>query len=343
MKKVTYILISAAVMLASCGENEVLKDTPVKNTGAIAFGYNLPTSGTRTVKTSFAEGDAMAVDGFQTTEQGEVFTLFANDKVTKVDEVNWTYENTRYWDIASTYVFYAMYPYEVKHSFADGLYAITDFVVNDDTDKQQDVMIAEEKNAMPENLVTFNFNHLLSQVNFYLKVSSEYDMKGIKNVTLASFDVEGIRNTGSYQQTGFNTENQNVVGKWTPASEGEYDMPTVTTASPVATKDAVSTIQGGLLMLPQDLTSVKAKISYRLNYTNGTTSAFSSVVDMASALGKQKNSATGETELIKEWKPNHIYNYFFAVNPTKNKAIQFSATVEDWENEVDVTEELKTE
>jgi len=338
-----YILAAAALLgLAACSDNVPLVDAS-HSTGtskAIEFGYSFPVNGTRTTlsaKTGFPIGSAMAVDGFQTDEYGNLYTLFKDDKVTKIDDVNWTYDNARYWDIASTYVFYAMFPYEVSHTFdANRMYAIKNFVVADKKDDQLDVMISEEKKAMPENLVTFNLNHLLSQVNFYLKAHSDLNTNGIAGIDLISFDVTGVRNTGSYQQTGYNSQNLNVVGQWTVNPQGEYDMPAITSADRVTPQHPVSTIEDGLLMLPQPLTSAFVKITYRLLYNNGTSSAFTADVNLAAAMGKLKTAAADEeAQYIKEWTPNHVYNYFFAVNPSKRTLSDYTIDDDGSDNDGD--------
>jgi len=339
MKKLNYILFSVVAMFASCVENDAIQQSAETRKGAIEFAYALPSNSTRTVitaSTGFPVGGAMAVEGLQTNEKGEISHIFTNDRVWLTDDgVNWTYDIPRYWDISSTYMFYAMYPYEANHSFNYDThnYTISNFVVANKKEDQKDVMIAEEKSAMPENKVTFTFNHLLSQVNFFFKASPKFDLTGIASIELTGFDLIGAKNTGSYQQTGFNATNNNVVGSWTVADQGEYDMAVIKTAPLVTSDNPVSSIESGLLMMPQNLKGVKAQVSYRIHYESGATASYSSEVSMAKALITNKKSTDGDADkYVSVWRPNYVYNYNFGVNPSKRNIDDYDIDVDGSEN-----------
>lgn len=327
MKKTILSGMAATIMLAACQQNEVLVDSNGGSTGsnseAISFGLPLPDNGSRTAlshATGFPVGSVIAVDGFQTNDKQQVFQLFTDQAVEHSAAGTWTYSPVRYWDIKSTYVFYAFYPHSMAHTFDTDsrTYAVTSYTVPDSKDSQEDIMIAQENHTLPLNLVTLNFNHILSQVNFYFKASSNFSLNQVEKVELTHFDVTGIRNEGSYAQTGFNATTGVAEGQWTlAANSGLYDFPEVTAVDPIQSYTDVATIEDGLLMLPQGLNDVWAEISYKIVYDNGSQSAYSARVNLAKVKVALRNSTTTSVEQIDRWKPNFVYNYYFAFDPSK--------------------------
>lgn len=354
MKKILKNMLYACmtivmVSLSSCDNENVLidnqadKDTSKK---AIVFGNNLPVNSTRASLTpagGFPDGSVISVYGFQTTGAA-VDQNFKDQAVTKGGE-KWTYSPVKYWNLTSTYEFYAVYPKDkISHTFNNEtkMFAIDNFVVADDKDAQIDVMIAEKNTTSPLNIVNFNFNHLLSNVNFYFKTINTFDFNGIASIEVVEFDVEGICNKGSYQQTG------NVEGTWTASTNGAdiYDFPKVTSGS-VSDNTSHTALATDLLLLPQSLASADKKITmtYRINYSDGTAARYTKSVALSDATFiKSKNGATSEDLTV--WKPNYIYNYFLAVNPAilpngDSAVIEFTATVDEWQDEIDAEIEVK--
>lgn len=351
-KSILFAGMTMAIMsLASCGSDDILTENinASQTTGKkpIVFGNNLPVNSTRASLTpagGFPDGSVISVYGFQTTGAA-VDQNFKDQAVTKNGE-KWTYSPEKYWNLTSTYEFYAVYPKDkISHSFDNEtkMFSISDFVVADDKDAQVDVMIAEKNTTSPLNIVNFNFNHLLSNVNFYFKTISTFNFDGISSVEVLSFDIEGVCNKGSYQQTG------DVEGTWTASTNSAdiYNFPEVTSGS-VTDNSSYTELATDLLLLPQNLNSPSPKtltLTYRINYSDGTSARYTKSVALTEAIFiRAASGATSEDLTV--WKPNYIYNYFLAVNPTilpngESAVIEFTATVDEWQEEIDADVEVK--
>lgn len=338
----------AASSFCSCSSDDIFVDQQDQPTAkkAIVFGNSLPTNSTRASLTpsgGFPDGSVMSVYGFQTTG-GDVDQIFKNQTVTKTG-TDWTYSPAKYWNLTSSYDFYAIYPQDkITHSFDNStkMFAISDFVVADASANQIDVMIAEKNTTSPLNIVNFNFNHLLSNVNFYFNTVKTFNFTGVKSVEVLSFDVEGISNKGNYQQTG------DVEGTWdaSTANTDIYNFPEVTSGAVDNASTSVA-LATDLLLLPQSLNSTDKKVTmtYRINYLDGTAARYTKSVELSKATFTKAASGS-TTEDLSVWKPNYIYNYYLSVNPTilpsgESALIEFTASVVDWKEEIDSNIEVK--
>ena len=320
-KSLLLAAVAAVALFSACSESDVLVDNGAganSPKGAIAFGIAMPESATRAsygVGASFKAGDQMAVFGFQDTDN----LLFNNQLVTSNGgNAVWTYSPVKYWQNGSSYEFYAFFPYGVTHTFgtqAAPYFSVPSFTVADDKDSQIDLMIAQKNEARPFNTVDLVFNHILSNVNFYFTVSSAFDMTGISNVTVNSFDVTGLYSTGDYAQTGF-TGNV-ATGAWSNQS-GTYDFPEVTTGS-VTGSGSRATLSDDLLLMPQTISEdARVAVKYTLNYADGSASTFEKAVRLATIVG---NSAKSGQQVLGVWNPNVRYNYYMAVNPSVSNIV----------------------
>lgn len=343
LRNISIVCVATNIaLLCSCGNNDILfenengkQETSQK---PIVFDNNLPVNTTRTsLIADFPDGSVISVYGFQTTGT-TVDQNFKDQAVTKTGD-KWSYSPLKYWNIGSTYEFYAIYPKDkISHSFdnATKMFSISNFVVANKVEEQSDVMIAEKNTTNPLNTVHFNFNHILSNVNFYFKTISGFDFYGIASIEVVDFDIEGICNKGSYQQTG------NVEGTWTASTSSTdiYDFPKVTSGT-VSDNTSYVKLAEDLLLLPQSLDSDDKKITmtYRINYNDGTAARYTKSVALKEA--KFKESASGATsEDMSVWKPNYIYNYYLAVNPAllpngSSAVIDFTAEIDEWKEEID--------
>lgn len=339
LRNISIVCVATNIaLLCSCGNNDILfenengkQETSQK---PIVFDNNLPVNTTRTsLITDFPDGSVISVYGFQTTGT-TVDQNFDNQAVTKTGG-KWSYSPLKYWNTGSTYEFYAIYPKDkISHSFdnATKMFSISNFVVANKVEEQSDVMIAEKNTTNPLNTVEFNFNHILSNVNFYFKTISGFDFNGIASIEVVDFDIEGICNKGSYQQTG------NVEGTWTASTSSTdiYDFPKVTSGS-VSNNTSSVELATDLLLLPQSLASADKKVTmtYRINYSDGTAARYTKSVALKEA------TASGATpEDMSVWKPNYIYNYYLAVNPAllpngSSAVIDFTAEIDEWKEEID--------
>lgn len=342
LRNISIVCVATNIaLLCSCGNNDILfenengkQETSQK---PIVFDNNLPVNTTRTsLIADFPDGSVISVYGFQTTGT-TVDQNFDDQAVTKTGD-KWSYSPLKYWNTGSTYEFYAIYPKDkITHSFdkATRMFSISDFVIANKVKEQSDVMIAEKNTTDPLNTVEFNFNHILSNVNFYFKTISSFDFNEIASIEVVDFDIEGICNKGSYQQTG------NVEGTWTASTSSTdiYDFPKVTSGS-VSNNTSYVELAEDLLLLPQSLDSDDKKITmtYRINYNDGTAARYTKSVALKEA--KFTKSASGASEDMSVWKPNYIYNYYLAVNPAllpngSSAVIDFTAEIDEWKEEID--------
>ena len=256
------------LMTVSCSQDVLVDDGFKKPAGVnseIEFGLSLTDAMTKASKTpgnSFVSGDAFSVDGFQTTGVATV-QMFENQQVT-YDGKLWAYSPIRYWNAGSQYDFYAFYPYSVAHTFnaSTKKYTVADFEVASDPADQVDVMIAQRKiNASPYNTVDFVFNHLLSNVNFYMKASGELNLYKIKSIEIVAFDIEGLKSKGTYTQSEWNGNNA-VEGAWVVDETSVYKMPV---AGGQSTTTTLVDLQTDLLMMPQVISQGKRYLPAELS------------------------------------------------------------------------------
>ncbi|MBR6369590.1 MAG: fimbrillin family protein, partial [Bacteroidaceae bacterium] len=326
MKRSIFLFAGAALMLfGACQDNKVMYEYDSSSEGSAYIDFSNYVGGiTRSsMKTgaSFAAGDAMGVFGSQT--MGDILSYpFNNQLVTNVSTASdpnlWSYEPKKYWDINSQYDFYAIYPYSASDYTFDRdsrLFTVNDFIVKSAADDQVDLMIAQSViNARPFNKVNFVFNHILSNVNFYVKTSDEFDVNGITSVTVLSFDITGLYGKGSYAQTEWNGNNS-PVGVWTADNTSVYDLPEVKDVSYVIGGDK-SSLAEDLLLLPQNISDdAMVNVTYKLNYANGDESVFRRSVSLNRIMGV-KRSALMDTVAIASWASNYRYNYTISIDPS---------------------------
>jgi len=320
IKKVSVALaVAGVVAFNACSNESVLVDnvsTP-KNTSKIEFGISLPENAVRSsIVKNFSAGAIMAVDGFQMID-GDVNRIFSNQSVTLgEDGQTWTYANTKYWSAGSTYDFYAMYPYDQTHTFnADSrLYTISEFVVEENTADQVDVMIAARKTGYPPHgTVDFVFGHLLSNVNFYFKSADSFSSAGFSSIDILSFQVSNLYKKGSYVQTGWSDANA-TVGSWNVDKNVVYSIPEVSGLTYSGTTVNLAT---DMLLMPQEISDdATVRIKYRLNYEDGSSTTFVKETMLASVVGVSQSDNT--SSVIGSWYPKYRYNYTLIVDPTKS-------------------------
>ena len=340
MKKVFFMAVCAIALFASCSDNVVAIDHSEVSDGtdscAVSFGVALPDNSTRASKNAttnpFAAGDQIAVYGFQDAST----LLFNNQLVKHVGERIWSYSPLKYWQKDSQYKFYAIYPYGVNHTFdtfvpsSAPYFTVADFVVNDTTEKQVDLMIAKQNTATPFNTVDFVFNHLLSNVNFYFCTAKDFDFTGIESFEILSFDVVNLFNKATYTQTAWDATTQMAVGAWDGLS-GTYDFPKLVSTAENPVIVTSNTEKGNLgvdlLLMPQSLLDVvEIQVTYRINYADGSSSTFRpDPIKLNTIKGYQISDETKTLAAINMWEPNNLYNYTLVLNPAEKIVLWDSA------------------
>lgn len=329
MTKIKLSIIAGVALLSSCQQSGILHEIDPYAThenAYIEFG-NIVNKMTRAAKTSgnsgFVVGDTMAVWGIQNTD-GTIDVIFNNQDVRYVSSDSvWTYDNKKLWNIGSTYMFYGVFPYSktlYTMSEDDNRYiTIGTYTTPNDPDQQTDLMISERLNVSPFNTVQMYFHHILSNVNVYAKIGSGMNTDGVDNITLTSIKFNNVKNTGSYQQTGWSQEM--AVGAWSNQS-GLMQIPTVTNTLLSTTSTA---IYKDYLMIPQSLFStasspvdVTLDAIFHVAYKDGTSQTFTKKgIRLAGITG----TSGSKNSIISKWEPNYKYNYTLAFNPTRSTRV----------------------
>lgn len=316
------MLVGASMMLfQGCKQDSVLtnieslKDSSTEIQFANYIGSM--TRASRGTGNTFVAGDQMSVHGFQVDQSGLIARLFNNQLVEKESKgALWTYTPPKYWDRSSTYDFYALFPYSTASTFDpdNRLFNITDFTVADTADQQVDVMIAQQITGHnPYNVVNLIFNHILSNVNFYIKTADDFATTGISKVTVTSFDVTGLYSGGSFEQTGWT--GKVFTGAWTPDTKSVYDMPTVKNVDYNIGATKAATLADDLLLLPQVINdNAVISISLKLVYNDGTEAMFNRTIQLNRIVGKR--ASNGTQVLLSKWEPNYRYNYIISFDPS---------------------------
>ena len=276
------------------------------------------------VSRTFEANEAMGVWGFQTTgEYNDV--IFNNQRVYCVDGTRWTYNNKKLWNIGSTYMFYGFYPYsEDLYTFSeDRLITIQEYVTPADTALQQDLMISEQRNISPFNTVDMIFHHILSNVNFRVKISDNLDKEGISSVKLMKFNLTGVKSTARYEQTGWNR--MLPTGTWS-GQRGSLEVPEITDIE-LDLDGTTSNVLNEYLVIPQGLyrreagaaDDISLNAIFRIEYTDGTASTF--IKQGIRLAGITGISTASGTKIISSWESNNRYNYTLAFNPMSSTRI----------------------
>ena len=325
MKLKLVSLAAAALAIVACTETSVRFGEPQEDgfyTNSTIEFSNYVSGMTRASKSGanpFVAGESMGVWGYQTT--GEYLdTIFNNQQIDYVSENKWTYTNKKLWNIGSTYKFYGVFPYsttlytigeENKVTFAD-------YVNPSVAEDQIDLMISEMRPISPFNMVDMIFHHIMSNVNISVKVSNNFDTSGVSSITVQKLHLSGIKNTGTYTQTGW-TNNNVPVGEWSGQS-GVMDIADITGVDFPANGTAIPVLSD-FIMMPQTLFTkeegaaqdVTLDAIFRVHYLDGTSlTIIKNGIRLAGIIGKSQD---GASQKIVSWDDNCRYNYVLAFNP----------------------------
>lgn len=166
MKKILFFSAAAALMLASCANEETVQ-APKGN--AIDFGNAFVNNSTRADITT-ANITNFGVYGYMDEVAGVVFN---NEQVSGSGN-SWTYTNTQYWTADHNYWFAAIAPFGAADFTAPATLPATGTAefgtIAYDNSKQLDLLYANQNNiagkASGNAKVAFTFNHLLARTQF---------------------------------------------------------------------------------------------------------------------------------------------------------------------------------
>lgn len=328
MKKSLLMLGAAAMMLASCTQNEVVEVAESRAIGFDAFVNN--TTKVDIVDAQFAK--FWVFGAYDNTTSWAPF--YTNDVVEKKQNV-WTAAKTAYWTASKSHRFAA---------YADGTSQLTNGVefeaatgtngtlkFTDYTVGENDLVAAVatamtwDGSAEPSK-VGFTFKHLLSKVKFTFTTdaANDYVMK-IENLKIIA---KGGTNPILKAECDFTGDNNGL--SWTAASQG---------ATGEYTYNDLADCAGGTnntekYVIPQNNALT---VSFKVTFTDN------GGVTIAS-----KDGITGDLAITAEteWKAGYVYNYQVKINPEdvndQLKKIEFdNISVDTWTDSTNQPSEIQ--
>ena len=240
-----------------------------------------------------------------------------NDLMSNFGGSAWEYSPLKYWDTRSSYEFYAYYPYKASGVTIDDNknITVTDFTVEPLVANHVDLMLADKVTRLanaPVNQVTFNFNHLLSNINLSFK--KDVGIAETK-VTLKTVKIYGMSKKGTFVQS--------QVPEWAISDTdfvGASDSNLENLASDNVLDVATTVTFNDMLFIPQNTNSVKVDVTYNLG-ESGAEQPFTRTLDLS-------YDASDRTYNPAAWGQNQKITYNFIISAN---AIEFGdPTVEDW-------------
>lgn len=333
MKKNSLLTALAVTLVAgfsACTDSEEVARVEPKSLDFSVFA-NKTTRAVENTGTLNTSGKAFGVWGYS-TYSGVNTTVF-DDQEVKHDGSAWGYSPLKYWDNLSTYKFYAYFPYGNSGvTISNGLISVTDFTVENAPADQVDLMIADEvsRAAGATSAVEFNFNHILSNINFTFKKGTKV---GATKITITSLKLYGMDNKGSFSQTATSAS----AGSWTLSGT---NVVTSATAQELASTygDVLHSIlatpntiaYSNMLLIPQGTDNVKLDVAYTLGEI-GAEQPFARTLEL-------KFDAAAGPNNPASWLQNQKITYNFTIDAD---AILFGdPVVEEWTP--DTTSEVPT-
>ena len=307
MKKVFFIGLAAATMLASCSNDETVE--MAQNSKAIGFSSFIDKS-TRATDTDITNLGAIEVYGWR----GDV-QIFNAQKVTVATDGNGTYSPLQYWEPGYTYAFEAIAPKSgekgVTFAAAKDGGTIT-FVSDSETDllysKAANKTTGAEVTTTPGK-VNFTFGHMLSRVKFTFKNTFPEN-------AAAKISVKDVQITNAYMNGTITPATADAA--WTVADADN-------TLQVVFSSDAVKDLYAGT-------GSAETSHMYLIPVAEPTyTVKFTVVLDQNGATTEYEHTSTITTGMEK----GKSYNFVAALNqgnvtPNELYPIEFTAQVENW-------------
>ncbi len=349
MKKLLFFAASVA-MLTACSETDTFKET---NEAPIGFtkvyiekGTKAITTGSYTTDNFEAEGNTFGVFGFKQTKTQTDAQVFDNQKVEYKSGLStsqgydattdWTYSPLKYWDKSATaYNFYAYAPHDgdftgtvALNSQSENAFSITGFKQAHTQPAMIDLMTdlsskkAVSGTAIGTNDVAFVFNHILSNINFEMALSTSLKADSVDNpVTVLSVVLDSIKMDGDYAYAS-NEYAWTLAGSPTIASfEGTQVSNTVFKSDSLKASNVKFTpvpALTDLLFVPQTVDNkYNVKIQYKIA---------DEVFDKTIYLSEFKK----ENSSLATWSPGYKYTYQIIIGP--NPILFDLDSISDWGN-----------
>ena len=275
MKKVFFLGIAAAAMLASCSNDETVK---ISQSGAIGFSNTFVNNGTRSISDpSSTTSNLQSFDVYGFTQNGQIF-----DEVTVSKDgtgSTWSYSPQQYWVEGNQYAFGAIAPANTPVSEEQLLgSSVSDYKVGmtvsfTNTDGKTDLLYAAADNvdanesfmADPQ-LVGLTFKHQLSKVKF----SFLNNVSGAYNIKVTDVKITNAKSTGTL------TVSSAADNSWSNVGGSALELDFGAAGSAETTADAIAFSSEGetyneLLMIPTASTE-SYTVTFTVELLNGTVS-----------------------------------------------------------------------
>lgn len=313
MKKSLLMLGAAAMMLASCTQNEVME---VAENRAIGFDAFTPNS-TRAVNDMAGNGSGtfttFYVYGSYSTETSNT-TVF-NGEAVSYSASSWSYSPTQYWQNGDyKFAAYSNGNNEIGTGVEythDGGLQIKDYTVGTSDLLYATATAEVTDKATYNNPVNFTFKHILSKVKFTFDSSSFAD--NLK-VTVSNLQIDNSNKKGTYNGTA-----------WSSLSE------TGTIIYNSVDVNAEDYTPEECYVLPQSATDLTA------SFTVTVTDALNNTI-MAKTFSDVFLNVTNNTT----WASGFVYNYTATlteaiIDPdgSQSNPIVFTGSAEEWQNNPD--------
>ncbi|MBQ3983984.1 MAG: fimbrillin family protein, partial [Bacteroidales bacterium] len=202
----TYIILAAAAVTASCTKNTV--DLPYG--GAISFAPVAEKSTKAIIEgTTYPDGESFKVSAYHGGTDPYFVNLTADYSLTQNGTKLWETSSAQYWPLAGSLTFNAYSPSSASGvTITSAGVTATDYTIQTSAQMTTDLCYASATVAdcanHPES-VPLVFSHALSQVVFRVKAASYY---ANTTLTLNSLSIAGIYSVGDF--TGSAWENQDT-------------------------------------------------------------------------------------------------------------------------------------
>ena len=207
MKK-SLLAVVAALAMAGCSQNDLVDE--IDNGGKTPINFNsVVRKGSRAVSTTTATFDNFTVYAYSSSAayDGNAASFFFTDDISYT--TSWAGKQTIYWPETGNVHFFAYSPKSAATyapSTEDDLTAYPTLQYTVTAENQVDLLAANTINkTKTTDVVSLSFKHLLTQINFSIKLP----IKGLK-YTITSIKLTGVNSIGTFTYNG----TAETVGAW---------------------------------------------------------------------------------------------------------------------------------
>lgn len=360
MKKILFIAATAALALvAGCAKIEnhapngstqhaigFSNYTPRMLTKADADNYVAPTVATLIPDAQFKVWSWLTANGtaFNGTNGTQFFSnwytvIYKSGGNSNGTANDYTTDGLRYWPTGATpnwLSFYAYYPSNKTTSItsAPSGFGAFSFTAQDAAANQVDFMVSDvakdyiygtaagtNPNIAVNGTVPLTFRHMLTKVVFEFKKTN---IDAVVTVTGAS--LSGIKNTGTLTTAYSSSETGNITHTWgSQAGTQGYTVAVPTSALTTTAASSGAVANDVFLMVPQTIAADTQKLTVTWTVKSGSDATITNTktIDLYDIL----TSADAHIN----WDKNSQVRYTITIGP---KPIYFTATVADWDTEL---------